>query len=428
MMPAEPLTAARLQTLKPPSEGVTELLDTICSGLALRLFPSGKCVWTFRYRPRDGGGRKRIRLGEYPAIGLSEARKRALRQKGKVIEGADPAGELQSKRNAPTLSVVIERYLAEVVAVKRKPSTLLLNTHYLRNLIAPELGDRKIGAITHGDVSSLHAEIGLDRKVSANRAMASLSSLFTFAGKQGLVPKGYNPVEGLEKFREFSRERYLSAEEIARLGETLRVAETEGLPWPEDDDTGTSKHERKPENRRTIFTPHLVAAFRLLLFTGCRRSEILHLRWSEIDWERGLLLLPDSKTGKKVVVLSAPALQILSDLEQLGEYVIFGNDVDRPRADLGRPWDLIRHHAGLPGLRLHDLRHSFASIGAGSGMGLPLIGKLLGHKHTQTTQKYAHLDNDPLRRAADRIGSEIADALYNRLPKSEVKKLRSKSF
>ena len=132
--------------------------------------------------------------------------------------------------------------------------------------------------------------------------------------------------------------------------------------------------------------------------------------------ERGLLLLPDSKTGRKTVVLNAPARQVLADLRELsaGEYVILGDDPKRPRADLQKPWDLVKHHAKLADVRLHDLRHTHASIGAGAGLGLPIIGKLLGHKHAETTARYAHLADDPLRRASDRIGREIAAALGER--------------
>ena len=157
--------------------------------------------------------------------------------------------------------------------------------------------------------------------------------------------------------------------------------------------------------------PAPIAAFHLLLFTGCRLREILHLRWAEIDFERGMLFLPDSKTGRKAVVLNAPALQVLTTLPRVGEFVIVGDDPKKPRSDLKRPWDLVRSHAGLQDVRIHDLRHTHAAIGAGAGLGLPIIGKLLGHRHADTTAKYAHLDNDPLRKASNRIGTDLANSL-----------------
>ena len=228
------------------------------------------------------------------------------------------------------------------------------------------------------------------------------------------------------RFREQGRERYLSTDELARLGQVLRAGEIDGLAWPREKGRAASKHDRKPDKRKTLLSKHVIAAFRLLLFTGCRLREILRLRWSEVDLERGLLLLPDSKTGRKTVVLNAPARQVLTDMREIsaGEYVILGDDPKKPRADLQKPWDLVKHHAKLEGVRLHDLRHTHASVGAGAGLGLQIIGKLLGHKHADTTARYAHLADDPLRRASDRIGSEIAAALGDHAVADEVRKLR----
>jgi integrase len=172
-----------------------------------------------------------------------------------------------------------------------------------------------------------------------------------------------------------------------------------------------AKHIPKPERRFTRIGPHTAAALRLLLFTGCRLREILHLKWVHVDIERGLLFLPDSKTGRKTVVLNAPALAVLAELDRTGPHVVPGDDPEKPRADLKRPWEAVSKRAGLDGVRLHDLRHTYASFGAGGGLGLPIIGKLLGHTQASTTQRYAHLDNDPLRRATESIGSRIAAAL-----------------
>lgn len=139
--------------------------------------------------------------------------------------------------------------------------------------------------------------------------------------------------------------------------------------------------------------------------------EILHLRWGEIDFERGLLMLPDSKTGKRAVILNSAALDVLLGLERIGEFVIVGDKPEQPRSDLNRPWRRIRKHVKIEDVRIHDLRHSFASVGAGSGLGLPIVGKLLGHTQAQTTQRYAHLDNDPLRKASEHIGNLLANAI-----------------
>jgi integrase len=191
----------------------------------------------------------------------------------------------------------------------------------------------------------------------------------------------------------------------------LHEAEIKGIPWDVDEAKPTARHLAKPKNRFTKICPFAAAAIRLLLFTGCRLREILHLKWEQVDLERGLLFLADSKTGRKTVILNALALAVLARLDRLGSYVVPGDDPEKPRADLKRPWEAVARRAGLDGARLHDLRHTYASFGAGGGLGLPIIGKLLGHTQASTTQRYAHLDVDPLRRASEAIGGRIAIAL-----------------
>ena len=156
---------------------------------------------------------------------------------------------------------------------------------------------------------------------------------------------------------------------------------------------------------------HAAAALRLLILTGARLREILHLRWEHVDVERGLLLLPDSKTGRKTIVLNRPALEILKAHPRTGLFVIVGDKPDQPRTDLKKPWAAVSRRAGIEGVRLHDLRHTFASIGAGASLGLPIVGKLLGRSQPQTTARYAHLDADPLLRAANLIGERIESAM-----------------
>jgi integrase len=192
---------------------------------------------------------------------------------------------------------------------------------------------------------------------------------------------------------------------LERLGSAIREAETKGIPWEVDERKPKAKHLPKATNRFTKISPFAAAAIRLLLFTGCRLREILHLKWGQVDLERGLLFLADSKTGRKTVILNAPALAVLSGLDRLGSYVVPGDDPEKPRADLKRPWEAVARRAGLEGVRLHDLRHTYASFGAGGGLGL------LGHTQASTTQRYAHLDADPLRRASEAIGGRIAAAL-----------------
>ena len=214
-----------------------------------------------------------------------------------------------------------------------------------------------------------------------------------------------------------------------RLGDSLRLAETDGLPWQVDDTGPKAKHLAKPENRRTRLDPHSIAAIRLLILTGARLREILSAQWSQVDTQRGVLFLPDSKTGRKPIYLSAAALAVLVKIPKYenNPYIIAGAKKGAPRSDLKKPWDSITRAAGLKGLRLHDLRHSFASVGAGGGLGLPIVGKLLGHTQTATTARYAHLDADPMRRAADKIGAEISAALEGRPPASVTPLRKRKS-
>jgi integrase len=247
--------------------------------------------------------------------------------------------------------------------------------------------------------------------------------MFSWAAEHGHLPEGFNPTARVEKYREDRRERFLSADELERLGAAIREGETDGLPWDPDASKPTAKHAPRVEHRKVRLGLEIAAALRLLLLTGARLREILHLRWEYVDLERGLLLLPDSKTGRKTIILNAPALEILSGLERVSTYVIPGEDPCKPRADLKRPWAAVAKRAGLEGVRLHDLRHTHASFGAGSGLGLPILGKLLGHTQAATTARYAHLDADPLRTASDKIGNAIAAAMEGR-PKGDVVPLK----
>jgi integrase len=242
----------------------------------------------------------------------------------------------------------------------------------------------------------------------------------------------------LERYPERGRERYLTVDELRRLGRALREAETTGLPWVVDEKGLKAKHLPKA-NRSRVIDPHAVAAIRLLMLTGARLREILDARWDYIDWERGLMFLPDSKTGRKTIYLSDAAIGVLNNIPHIGNnpHIIPGEKKGAPRADLKRPWAAIIRAAELlenvgkprskekalksksgksggqlrPSVRLHDLRHTFAALGAGSSLGLPVIGKLLGHSQPTTTQRYAHLDADPMHRAANLIGNQIAAAL-----------------
>jgi len=249
------------------------------------------------------------------------------------------------------------------VTPQLKSGTVALYTHYLRGLAIPEIGEIKAEAVRRSDISKLHLKLGRTRPVAANRVLAALSALFSYGAKQSFLPDGFNPTKGIGKFREAGRQRFLNAAELERLGAAIREAETIGVPWAVDETSPSAKHIPKGE-RVTRISPFAAVALRLLLFTGCRLREILHLRWSDVDLERGMLQLADSKTGRRSVILNTPALAVVSALPQVGDFVIYSGKTDTPRSDLKRPWAVVSKRAGLDGVRLHDLRHSFASVGA----------------------------------------------------------------
>ena len=346
-----------------------------------------------------------------PAATLTpdEARNTARTMLASARLGSDPAGERAKRRKTETVAEVAEAFLKHEAA-RLRPKTMINYRLFFRRHVLPRIGNIKVVDVTHADIARLHHSIGAQRPVTANRVVRMLGAFFRYAARHAHVPKGFLPTDEVKPFREHTRERYLTAAEFEQLGSALTEAETIGLPWVINKDNPSSKHVPKT-GRQTIVNPFATAAIRLLIFTGCRLREILHLRWHDVDFDRGLAFLAHAKTGRRAVILNAPALAVLNELARASEYVITGNTPDEPRSDLNRPWRAITHRAGLGGVRIHDLRHSFASVGAADGLGLPIIGKLLGHKNAQTTARYAHLDNDPLRKASNRIAHQIAALL-----------------
>jgi integrase len=364
------------------------------------------------YRAGSGRGSpvRRFTIANVGKATPEAARKRASGILGAVAQGRDPAAEKAAERGTLTIAALADRFMSEHVEQKRKPGTVAFYRHLLDKIIKPELGGSKADKVTRAQVAKLHGKLKAT-PFQANRVLAAIGTMYAFAGRSGIVAEGINPARRIEHFKEHRRERFLTGEELMRLGAAIRDAETSGIPWNVDETKPKAKHLPKANQRFTKISPFAAAAIRLLLFTGCRLREVLHLEWKQVDLERGLLLLADSKTGRKTVILNVPALAILAGLDRLGSYVVPGDDPDKPRADLKRPWEAVAKHAGLHGVRLHDLRHTYASFGAGGGLGLPIIGKLLGHTQAATTQRYAHLDADPLRRATEAIGGRIAAAL-----------------
>ena len=395
----------------------TIFYDTDLTGFGLKASPTGALSYIVEYRPGAGGrsvSKRRMVVGTPKNLTPEEARSQASGILARVRLGDDPAAERSIARKAETIGDLLASFMDDHIRAKRKARTAKLFQGYIDNHIEPALGKRKAPSLARADIERLHKAIGRTNPVTANRVLALIGAAYSYGLRSGHLPERLaNPASGIEKFREAVRERFLTEPELLRLGEAIREAETVGIPWVKQ---SKSKHARKSENCITNIGPHAAAALRLLIFTGARLREILDLRWDHVDLQRGLLFLPDSKTGKKTIVLGAAALAVLENLPRVGKFVIAGTDNDKPRADLQRPWALVSKRADLAGLRLHDLRHSFASVGAGSGFGLPVIGKLLGHSNSKTTERYAHLAADPLRRASNAISGSIAKAMGEPAP------------
>lgn len=365
------------------------LFDTELIGFGCKITPHGRRVYFAQ--SRVAGRRVRVTIGTHGQVTAEQARVEAHKLLAQMATGEDPSIERAEAKRAPLLKDLAERYLSHHAATMKKESSQDRDRRLIERFILPALGGKKVDAITRADVARLHYDVGKGTPIQANRVLACLSKMMSLAVLWGWRSdaKG-NPCKGIQRFKENSRERFLSPDELSRLGQAISELGAEGAELPS-----------------------VLTAVKLLVLTGCRREEVLRLRWQDVDFERACLHLPDSKTGAKVVPLGAPALEVLAQTPRLvgNPYVCPGLKPDGHLVGLPRAWARICKRADLEGLRIHDLRHSFASVGAASGMGLPVIGKLLGHTQAATTQRYAHLHQDPLRAAADEIAGRIAEAL-----------------
>jgi integrase len=407
------LTKRVIDALSPRQKQYVEY-DTDLTGFGVAVYPSGIKSWVCEYRPHGGGrgvAKKRVTLSKVTQLTPEQARKTAADMLAAVRLGGDPATEKAERRAAVTVGELIDLFDSQYVGPMLKPGTAVSHRIALEELRRSH-GALKAVALTRAHVAALHVRMA-DHPYAANRAAAVWSKTFAWGATRGLIPEGHNPTKGLQKYREQGRERYLTSAELARLGAALNEGETIGLPYAVDDSKPNAKHAPKADKRRTKLDPFAAAAIRLLILTGARLREILDACWEHVDLERGVIFLADSKTGRKPVYLSAAAQTVLASLPRVSgnPHIIAGEREGAPRADLKKPWAAVCRAAGLDGVRLHDLRHSFASIGAGASMGLPVIGKLLGHSQAATTHRYAHLDADPLRRAVETIGATISAAM-----------------
>ncbi len=366
--------------------------DSALSGFGVRVYPSGSKVYLVQ--TRAGGTSRRLAVGRHGLITAEQARRKAAQLIADIKAGNQPdlhngAGRVDA---GPRLTEVAERFMTEHVAVRCKPTTARHCRNILDRHLLPALGGVRLGAIGRERVASLHYSLH-KTPVMANKVVDLLSRLFNMAELWGIAPEGGNPCRFVRKYKERPRERFLTDEEFQRLGRVLGEVEAEGKVHSS-----------------------AVAALRLLMLTGCRKSEILTLRWEDVDLEAGELRLPDAKTGARSVAISPSARRVLAGLRRLPDnpWVITGTRPGRHFRNLNSTWLVIRDRAKLNDVRIHDLRHSFASRALALGESLPMIGKLLGHRKVQTTARYAHLARDSVKASAARVAESLRADLAGR--------------
>jgi integrase len=368
------LTLTSVQALAPG----TLLWDAQVKGFGAQGNRNGSV--SFVLKTRVNGRQRWVTIGKLGSPWtVDTARKEALRILAEAAAGRDAGAEKLERRAKGTLFAdVAEQFLA-VHGAKLKPRTREAYGTLIRLHLNPVFGKTPIGDISRAVVASFHAKHA-ETPRNANHALAVLSKIMSWAEEHGLRPLDSNPCRRIAKYRESKRERYLTPDELMRLGDALAKAEGQKAD------------------------PYVIAAIRLLLFTGARLSEILTLRWAYIDTHRRVLKLPDSKSGAKAIPLNQPALDVLDALPRLhgNPFVLVGRVEGKHLVNLQKPWRAIRKEAGLDDVRIHDLRHSFASISVGLGGTLPVIGRVLGHSQPVTTARYAHV--------ADKVAAELVEA------------------
>lgn len=383
------------------------LWDSDLKGFGIKIAKGGRKSYVCKYRV--GSGRtaptRRMTIGAHGSPWtVDQARAQARKLLGRAANGEDPAKEKQEEKKQITVAQLCDLYLENGVGTK-KASTIATDRGRIDRHIKPLLGKKKVRDVTRADVklflqniangkTSVDEKTGLHGRAivkggkgTATRTVGLLGGIFSYAFDCGLIE--INPVRGVKRFPDKKGQRYLSQQELVALGQTIADAEERGL------------------------NPHALAILKLLVFTGARKGEIETLRWDEVDFKGGYLRLADSKTGQKAVPLNAGALEILSKIPRLQNsvYVFTAHRGEGHYEGTPKVWRIIRNIAGLDDVRMHDLRHSFASIAVSGGASLPIIGALLGHADAATTQRYAHLHDDPLKAASEAVGGKIAAAM-----------------
>lgn len=382
-MPTKRLTKTSIDRMPAPNRD-TIYWDQGLPGFGLRVKTTGVKSFLVQYRNRQTGRSKRKTLGRYgPTLSLNEARDMARALLADVVRGEDPVANAHTLRKSPTVANLAEQYMTEHAIPRKRPGSVKNDRSMLDRYVLPRLGKLRVMEISHSDIQRLHNNMR-DTPYQANRTLALMSKMFELSIRGGL--RSDNPARGVGKFPEEKRDRWLSDEELGRLLSAL------------------SEH------------PNQVAAnaIRLQLLTGARIGEILTAQWTEFDLDRGVWTKPSHHTKQKRrehLPLSTAACSLLAEMKATlcatSPWLCPGRSPDRPYKDLKAFWRSVTKAAGLTDYRIHDNRHTHASHLVSSGLSLPIVGRLLGHTNPSTTQRYAHLADDPLREAAEVMAQKI---------------------
>jgi len=405
------LTKRSVENFEPAPSAIVRYDDNL-AGFGVRVMPSGRRYYFVRYRNKHGRARW-FTIGEHGKITVDGARAKARQIFQSVADGGDPSGEREAFRTAPTVTDLLDRYIAEHVEQRNRPATGAAFKGIVERDIRPALGRLNVAAVTRQDIDRFHRSKSATPR-QANLALAICSKAFGLAELWEMRATGTNPCSKIERFRENHRERFLSGDELARLGATLRQAETVGLK----------------AGGGTLYRRVITAAIELLLFTGCRLSEVLNLQWEHIDFDKSTIALPETKSGRpQLVTMNAPARQVLKVLEagKASGWVLpsaFEAKRRLSKSTLEKSWQAIRAAAQLSDVRLHDLRHTVGTYAGQSGANAFLVRDLLRHKNLAMTGRYVNRTDSPVVTLCDQVGERISAAMEGR-PSSEVVPLKS---
>jgi integrase len=366
------ITKTVVEAAKPPAAEQRFIRDDEIKGFALRVIATG--AKTFIWEGRIKGRTRRITIGQYPDLSVAVARQRASEIRGAIARGEDPASEVQGSKAEITFRELVVTYMERHARPHKKSAWQDENT--LRRYVPGGWNSRRLSDISRGDVAGLHAKIGeANGRYAANRTLALLRAMFNLAPTWDLF-KGENPARGIKLFLEDKRERYLSPDELERVNAALLD---------------------EPDWRWRAYFPLAVAL-------GTRRSELLSARWQDIDLEQRTWRIPETKAGRTLLLpLPLPLVELIEKLPSRYEstWLFPGVGASGHLQEPKKAWARILSRAGVAHARIHDLRHTLASLMVAQGISLPLIGRALGHSLPSTTNRYAHIALDPLRAALD---------------------------